>query len=79
MISSENMPKISTPNAPPNYMSLQAFQDEINENTIEVPAPNTELGQAALNMKKAHFTTTNSGTYTDPIRPGDKPSKPTAT
>ena len=72
------MPKISTPNAPPNYTSLQTFQDTINENDMAVPTPNTVLGHIALIMMKAHFTTANSGIYTDSISPRDKPKKPTA-
>ena len=57
VISSNNVPKISTPNAPPNYTLLQAFQDALNINNMIVPAPNTELGHTALTMKKLHFTT----------------------
>ena len=79
VISSNNMSKISTPNAPPNYTPLQTFRDVINENSIVVPAPNTEVGHTALTMKKTHFNTANSGTYTDLISPGDRPSKPTTT
>jgi len=78
VISSNNMPKISILNVPPNYTSLQVFQDTINENDMVVPVPNTELRHAALTSKEAHFTTANSGTYTDYTSPGDRPSKPTA-
>ena len=46
---------------------------------MAVTVPNTGLGHAVLTMKKAHFTTVNSGTYTDPIIPRDGSSKSTAT
>ena len=60
-------------------MSLQAFQDDLNENIMAVPVSNAELGHAALTMKKVNFTTANSGTYTNPISSGDMSSKSTAT
>ena len=70
---------MSTPNAPPNYTSLQVLQDTMNESAMKVPVSNTELGQAALTIKKAYFTTANSRTYTDTISPEDRPSKSTVT
>ena len=70
---------MSTQNAPPNQMSLQAFQDTLNENAVAVHASSTTFRHATLTMKKVRFTTTNKGTYTDLIRPGDRPSKPTDT
>lgn len=79
VISSNDIPKISTPNTPPNYTLIHSFQVAINENVIALPAPNIHLGHASLTMKKVHFTTANSGTYTYPISPGDIPRKPTAT
>ena len=61
------------------YTPIHAFQDALNKNAMAVPAPNIELGYAALKMKKLHFITINSGTYIDLISAGDRPSKPTVT
>ena len=43
---------------------------------MAVPAPNTELGHAALIMKTSHFTTANGSTYTEPTSPGTSPKNP---
>ena len=72
----EDMPKISTADAPPNYTTILAFQDAANDQAMAVPAPNTDLGHSYLTMKKEHFNTANTTTYTPPKDPGTKPSKP---
>ena len=40
---------------------------------------NTSFGHAVLTMITSHLFTTNSGTYTDLINPGDRPIKPNHT
>ena len=75
----DEIPKISTASDPPTFTSLQAFQDAINTNVMAVPAPDTDLGHAALTMKSSHFTVANGGAYTDPTSPGTSPTNPNTT
>ena len=75
----DEIPKISTASDPPTFTSLQAFQDAINANAMAVPAPDTDLGHAALTMKTSHFTVANGGAYTDPTSPGTSPTNPNTT
>ena len=72
----DKMPKISTASSRPNYAPLQAFQDSINENVMDVLSLDTYLGHTALTMKTAHFTAANKSTYTDPVSSGTTTSNP---
>ena len=53
VISESKIPKISTPNSPPNYASLQLFQDTIDEKSMVVPVTNTDLGHTASKIKNS--------------------------
>ena len=56
---------ISTPSSPPNYTSLEKFQDAINEKVMVFPATNTDLKHAVLTMKRSDFIAANEGIYSN--------------
>ena len=70
------MPHISTPSSPPTYTTMLEFQSALDNNAMTVPVPNTDLGHAALTMKKSDFTQANGSVYTDPVDPGPAPTAP---
>ena len=71
------MPKISSATTAPTYTSLRTFQDAINQNTLNIPSYQTELGHLSLVMDPAKFTTANGGTpFTIPTNPGTAPANP---
>lgn len=71
-----DMPNISTPSSPPTYTTMLEFQSALDDNAMAVPAPNTDLGHAALTMKKNDFTQANGSDYIDPVDPGPAPTAP---
>ena len=69
-----DMPNISTPSSPPTYTTMLEFQSALDDNAMAVPAPNTDLGHAALTMKKNDFTQANGSDYIDPVDPEPTPT-----
>ena len=70
------MSNISTPSSPPTYTTMLEFQSALDDNAMAVPAPNTDLGHAALTMNKNDFTQANGSDYIDPVDPGPAPTAP---
>ena len=70
------IPNISTLSSPPTYTTMLEFQSALDDNAMAVPAPNTDLGHAALTMKTSDFTQANGSEYTDPVDPGPAPTAP---
>ena len=69
----EDMPKMSTPTAKPNYQTITEFQRKLDENLLAVPSENCNLGHLAIAVKPTDFKTMNGVHAFDiPQDPGTK-------
>ena len=51
------MPNIATPSSPLTYTIVLEFQSALDDNAVAIPAHDTDLGYAALTMRKNRFHT----------------------
>ena len=72
-----DMPPISTATEAPSYTSLEAFQDKLDVNAMNIPSWSTKLGHLYLTIETADFTKANGSAVTDPTDPGNIATAPT--
>ena len=72
-----DMPRISSPTEAPNFSSLNAFQQAINENAMNIPSWTGQLGHLFITLKTTDFTASNGSQATIPTDPGAVASPPT--
>jgi len=72
-----DMPPISTATEAPTYTSLEAFQDKLDVNAMNIPSWSTKLGHLYLTIKSADFTKANGTALIDPTDPGNVATAPT--